>query len=258
MQAWSNIRLAVFMLMSTCLVSCESFTNTAVNQKGSSQSKCSNRYCIDLNCVPCQCPRLIKFRDLGSGFLQDKFASMVSFLNANMDLLPSSCNMELAIQPVAAVSVCSLDNVPPSPATQFFDASIAVKAAAVNRGPIPAGAIIYSSNIVVINGFYWNQVIFFYLGQYCYISYNTGIRIITALRLTITNSVSAESMKSGAIPTETSDFRRLERKIRQGGFGEGMVASDLTTILRCVPGALQFNQVRCLSPEVLPTILLNS
>lgn len=258
MKAWPNSQTIVMVLLSTCLISCEPDVSMASGQKGVGRPKCSNRFCIDLNCVPCSCPRMIKTKDSDANNLLNKFASLVSFLNANINYLSSSCNMSSAIQSMSTVTVCTPDYMAPSPETQPFDAAIIIQSFTQVRGPIPSGAIIYSSNLVVISGFFWNQVIFFYQGQYCYISYNTGIRSIASLTLTITNSVEVESIKKGLIPTKNRDLRKLETKMRQGGFGEGMVASDLTTILRCVPNAMQFNQVKCLSSEVLPTLLLDS
>jgi hypothetical protein len=258
MQVWFLGQIFITVLLSACSINGAIDSKWVFSQKSPRPPKCSNRFCVDLECVPRSCPRMIKNKDPEASSLKNKFAALINFLNANEDFLTSPCNINTAIQSLSTVTVCVPDNMSSPASTQPFDAALAIQSTTAIRSPIPSGAIIYSSNIVVINGFFWNQVIFFYQGQFCYVSYNTGIRSIVSLKLTANNSVEATAIKSGAIQPATRDLKDLENKILNEGFGEGMVASDLTTILKCVPGALQFNQVRCLSSEILPVLLLNS
>ena len=221
--------------------------------------RCSTNYCLDLRCLPRNCPKTARGGTLAHRQLQNNFRSFVDFLAANLPSSPENCPERSSTLGTPLLRICNpFDDaqnrhrpfeIHPHRDPAFIGPS--------NASNVPSGAIIYSFRLTQLNGFYWCQVIYYYQGLFNYMFYNTGISAQSVIKMKEDSSTTS----SGQPEDEVASFREHSftstvSRIRGVEIREGMSATDLTTLLRCLPDAWQFKQINCLSAELLPSILV--
>jgi hypothetical protein len=228
-----------------CLTSCQLLlSSSACGVSGcKTKTKCSTSYCVDPKCVPAVCPRKTICSSNGScGEIRQKFCAFLASLKDLVLQSKQKCSSLNTFLPQTAVKECMDPN-----AVQTQSAS-----ASSNRTMIPLGSMISSYRLVAIGGFWWTQIIYYYQMQYYYLMYNTGIRDTRRLETRI-NSLTElpENLPIAKIDSLLNHFTRLP----DVPISEWMTASNLTSLLKCLPDISRFRQINCLSQDNLSSIL---